>query len=226
MSTTAEEVISFLRDHSNFFSEHSGLLADLYIPHPYSGNTISLAERQQLAMREKNKGLETRLRQLVQFGEENDVISEKIHRLTVALFEARDLDARLAAVYRHLENDFALADVAIRIFASEPDLAGRVEFQPVSDLVRGWMQLNTLPGCGSETVQEALGWFARGEVLKSFASIALIHDGKLLGLMVLGSTDAMRFYPEMGTIYLKRLGELISAAIAPQVLPSGNAAAA
>lgn len=226
MSTTAEEVISFLRANPAFFSDNSSLLADLYIPHPYSGNTISLAERQQLAMREKNKGLEGRLRQMVQFGEENDVISEKIHRLTVALFAAPDLNTRLAAVYRHLESDFALADVAIRLFAPEPDAAGRAEFLPVSDMVRGWMQLNTLPGCGSETVQEALGWFGRGDALQSFASIALVHDGKLLGLMVLGSTDAMRFYPEMGTIYLKRLGELISAALVPLLATSGSAAAA
>lgn len=226
MSTTADEVIAYLRATPAFFSENSGLLADLYIPHPYSGNTISLAERQQLAMREKNKGLEARLRQMVQFGEENDVISEKIHRLTVALFAADTLDARLAVVYRHLEHDFALGDAAIRLFAPEADAAGRVEFQPVSDLVRGWMQLNTLPGCGSETVQEALGWFARAEQLQSFASIALVHDGKLLGLMVLGSPDAMRFYPEMGTIYLKRLGELISAALVPLLVAPGSIAAA
>jgi uncharacterized protein YigA (DUF484 family) len=33
------------------------------------------------------------------------------------------------------------------------------------------------------------------------------------GLLALASEDAQRFYPEMGTLYLKRLGELVSAAL-------------
>jgi uncharacterized protein YigA (DUF484 family) len=32
-------------------------------------------------------------------------------------------------------------------------------------------------------------------------------------MLVLGSEDVLRFYPEMGTLYLKRLGELASAAL-------------
>jgi uncharacterized protein YigA (DUF484 family) len=32
-------------------------------------------------------------------------------------------------------------------------------------------------------------------------------------LLALASEDPQRFYPEMGTLYLKRLGELVGAAV-------------
>ena len=41
-----------------------------------------------------------------------------------------------------------------------------------------------------------------------------LRDGDAFGLLALASEDAQRFYPEMGTLYLKRLGELVAAAIA------------
>jgi uncharacterized protein YigA (DUF484 family) len=34
-----------------------------------------------------------------------------------------------------------------------------------------------------------------------------------IGLLVLGSEESQRFYPEMGTIYLAQLGEMVSAAL-------------
>jgi uncharacterized protein YigA (DUF484 family) len=32
-------------------------------------------------------------------------------------------------------------------------------------------------------------------------------------MFVLASEDLLRFYPEMGTLYLKRLGEMVSAGL-------------
>jgi uncharacterized protein YigA (DUF484 family) len=32
-------------------------------------------------------------------------------------------------------------------------------------------------------------------------------------MLALGSEDVLRFYPEMGTLYLKRMGDLASAAL-------------
>jgi len=42
----------------------------------------------------------------------------------------------------------------------------------------------------------------------------LRDEGKeCFGMLALASEDPMRFFPEMGTLYLKRLGELTSAAL-------------
>jgi uncharacterized protein YigA (DUF484 family) len=48
--------------------------------------------------------------------------------------------------------------------------------------------------------------------LKSFSVIAL-NSGEPVGVLALASEDAQRFYPEMGTVYLQRIGELTAAAL-------------
>ena len=51
----AEDVAQYLQDHPQFFEEHLDLLAQISLPHPHGGRTISLSERQLVALREKNK---------------------------------------------------------------------------------------------------------------------------------------------------------------------------
>jgi len=55
--------------------------------------------------------------------------------------------------------------------------------------------------------------------LKSFAYVPL-RGGRTLGLLALASEDPQRFYPEMGTLYVKRLGEVASAAISRNLPPA------
>jgi uncharacterized protein YigA (DUF484 family) len=60
---------------------------------------------------------------------------------------------------------------------------------------------------------ETAEWFGEAAgLLKSHAYITLRTD-RLFGLLALASEDPQRFYPEMGTLYLKRLGELISTSL-------------
>ncbi len=61
------------------------------------------------SLREKSRTLEGKLRELVQFGEENDVISDRVHRVTLALLAARDLPALLESCTDNLREDFARA---------------------------------------------------------------------------------------------------------------------
>jgi hypothetical protein len=63
-------------------------------------------------------------------------------------------------------------------------------------------------------VDEVKSWFGEdaGRV-RSFAMVALRRKGTVIGLVVLASEDPERFYPEMGTVYLAQLGELMSAGL-------------
>ena len=87
---TAEEVAQFFKTHPQFFDQHPQLLEAIFVPHPYGGRAIPLSERQILALRDKVRLLEGKLAELLQFGEENDAIGEKVHRLAAALLGARD----------------------------------------------------------------------------------------------------------------------------------------
>src|SRR6185503_1509921 len=112
----ADDFAIFLRSNPKFFDQHPELLENIHVPHPHGGRAIPLSERQTLALREKVKALEARLGELVRFGEENDAISEKVQRLTVALIGARDPAALVHALQFHLREDFAVPHVALRIW--------------------------------------------------------------------------------------------------------------
>ena len=70
------------------------------------------------------------------------------------------------------------------------------------------------PYCGPHVVDEIKQWFGDDTShLRSFAMVPLRSE-QTVGIMVLASEDPQRFYPEMGTIHLKRLGDLVGTAIA------------
>jgi uncharacterized protein YigA (DUF484 family) len=52
--------------------------------------------------------------------------------------------------------------------------------------------------------------------LRSFSYVPL-RDGEVFGLLALASEDPQRFYPDMGTLYLKRIGELIATALSSRI---------
>ena len=215
MDMHAEHVAEFLAKHPNFFNEFPTLLAELHIPHPHGTHAISMSERQLIAMRDKVHMLESKLAELIQFGEENDGISDKLHALTLALLSASTPQDIVAALTLHLREGFAVPHYAIRAWNLPADtLAGLTDSVPQTALDS--VLAMTQPVCGALAVNDASDWF--GEVsphLRAFASIPLRASSAAapVGLLVLASEEPKRFYAGMGTLYLERLGQLIGAAL-------------
>ena len=217
----SDEVGQYLKDNPKILVQvftqlavaHPELLESINVPHPYGGHAIPLSERQTLSLREKVKLLEGKLAELIQFGEENDAISEKVHRVSSALLGAKNFAAVVHALYFHLREDFAVPHVALRVWGQSL-LDGTVEGSPVSDEQRAEVDAMGAPQCGPAEASVFLPWF--GEATEHVRSIALIPLGttKLFGLLALGSEDPHRFYPDMGTLYLRRIGELAAGALA------------
>lgn len=211
-SMNSEEVAKYLKDHPEFFEQYAQMLSEITIPHPHGGRTIPISERQILTLREKGKQLETKLREVIQFGEENDVVSHRMHALTLDLLRARDVGAVVHVALEHLRGGFAVPHVALRVWRGAG--ADLPEFQPVSDALRGFVAGLADPKCGTEVAADTAALFGGGAAtLRSYAYIPL-RDGDAFGLLVLASEDAQRYHSAMGTLYLSRLGELIAAALA------------
>jgi uncharacterized protein len=212
MQPEADDVARYLKDNPAFFDQYAEMLAEIFVPHPHGGRAIPIAERQIVTLREKNRALEEKLRELVQFGQENDTIIDRMHRITLAMLMARDLDILLASLYYNLREDFAVPHVALRLWAE----GGweRPEFDSISEEVRVFTESLTNPYCSAHPMFETTTWFGdAGPALRSFAYVPLRTE-QAFGLLALASEDEQRFYPEMGTLYLKRLGELVSMALA------------
>lgn len=209
----ADEIARYLQDHPKFFEEYADLLAQLYIPHPHGGRTISITERQILTLREKAKLLEAKLGEMIRFGEENDAIGEKVQRLATALAGARDFAAARRGLYTHLGEDFAVPHVALRLW-NLPAQAEATEFAEVNEQTRIFAAGLVTPFCGANAGFEAASWFGEaGSHVRSLALVPLRREAETVGLLALGSEDVQRFYPEMGTLYLGHIGELASAAL-------------
>ena len=215
MDMQAEHIAEFLTRHPNFFNDFPTLLAELHIPHPHGTHAVSMSERQLIAMRDKVRMLEDKLAELIQFGEENDGISDKLHALTLALLAARTPQDLLAALTLHLREGFAVPHHAVRVWnLPAASVAGLTD--PVSPATRASIEAMAQPACGALAVNDASDWF--GEVsphLRAFACIPLrpATAAAPVGLLVLASEEAKRFYAGMGTLYLERLGQLVGAAL-------------
>ncbi len=212
----ANEIASYLKSHPEFFEHYAELLAQIHIPSPHGGKAVSITERQIGVMRDKVKQLEAKLTEMIAFGEENDGISTKVHRLGVALQGATELTGLMRVLYSHLGGDFAVPHVAVRIWGvGESDA---VEFSAVDDAVKILAGLLEHPYCGPSAGQEAVAWLGEsGSHVRSVALIPLREGGgevgACFGLLLLASEEAQRFYPEMGTLYLQRIGDMAAAAL-------------
>jgi hypothetical protein len=208
----SEEVFHYLKEHPEFFEEYADFLSAMQIPHPHGGRAIPIAERQVLTLREKSRVLEGKLRELVQFGEENDTISERVHRITLALLAARDLPGLVDSLYNNLRDDFAVPAVAIRLWIDGGD-EGRKEFTAITQEARVFAESLTDPYFSEHPMFDSGSWFEGGaEKLSSLVYLPLRAE-RAFGLLVLGSDDAQRFAADKGTLYLTRLGEIISMAL-------------
>lgn len=213
--TSEQEVVKYLNEHANFFKTHSDLLATMYIPSLHGGGTVSLAERQQLVQRDKIRALETKMAELIQYAKENDSISENVHQFTTQLLSASDFESLLQTISHAMRQDFQVPYTGIRLWVQPSNTANNHHkvFNAVDVELNLWAESLAEPYCGQPPGLDFVTWFGENAIPKSFALIALRNKNKVFGLLALASDDEKRFYPEMGTMYLTRMGELISACL-------------
>jgi uncharacterized protein YigA (DUF484 family) len=220
MALNADQVAEFLRQNPGFFENHVDILMNLQVPHPHGGRAVSISERQLIAVREKSKLLEDKLRELIQFGEENDALGDKVHRLACRLIDAPSLDATLDTLYLDFLDHFAVPHVAVRLWGVAEENPDTREFGQVAPEMRQFVEQMTAPYCGHHAVYETQAWFGEAAPhVKSFALVALRKDDAALGVIAMASEDPKRFYPEMGTLYLARIGGLVGHALWRFVTP-------
>jgi hypothetical protein len=81
----------------------------------------------------------------------------------------------------------------------------------VSSPFQDWVSALSLPHCG-EKPASADGLVP--ESLQSFAFIPLSDEKQVYGVLILATEDPDRFKADMGSLYLQRIGDLVSAAVA------------
>jgi uncharacterized protein YigA (DUF484 family) len=212
---TAEQVKSYLQNHPEFFEQHAKLLAEITLPSPHGSGVISLAERQQLAQRDKIRVLESLMEQMIANAEENEATSVKVHQFCLNLLNQQSFSALQKMIAETLHADFDVTQSLLRIWVkpSNSTISNDALFAPVSDAFSDWVISLKQPHCGTKPV---VAGDLMPDNLHSFAFIPLckhMSDQHAFGVLVLGSDDAQHFKTEMGTHYLARIGELVGVAL-------------
>ena len=206
----ADDVAQYLQDNPGFFEDYAVMLSGVSIPHPHGGRAIALSDRQLLTLRDKNKAVESKLAELIQFGEENDAIGEKMHRLCLAMLSASGLPSQVGALQYNLREDFSVPHVALRFWRGQGE---GPEYRETGAVLREFVGALQLPYCGPGYNDEVLSWFGDSATHIGSTSLIALADGECFGVLCLASEDPSRFQQDMGRLYLKRLGELASAAL-------------
>jgi uncharacterized protein YigA (DUF484 family) len=225
MNLQAQDIHDWLSAHPHFFEEHPDLLQTLALPHPDTGQAISLVERQMATLRERNRALEARLAELIQIARDNDALSDKVQAFGVRMLAERSPERVVEGILDGLREGFRVPHVALRLWAPEIGRTDGPEHQAVLQELQEFAASLTAPLCGHHPVYEVNRWFGEdGPRLRSFAIAAL--GTPAFGLLVLASEDPKRFYAAMGTVYLARLAELAATALRASAAtpPTSNSA--
>ena len=212
-SVKADDVAAWLKANPDFFMDHSDVFSAMQIPHPQGGHAISMVERQLISLRERNAKLELQLSELIAYGQHNDSLIEKLHRLTLALLRAADAEMTLAVVHESLRSDFAITFSATRWWGEPISAHPLPEASRCSTELKSYVAGLDRPYVGPNAAHESRVWLGAGsDHAQSFAYVPLL-DGGVSGVLMLASDDAARFTPDMATDVLTRLAHLTSAAL-------------
>ncbi|MEX1168388.1 MAG: DUF484 family protein [Hydrogenophaga sp.] len=212
---TEDDIADYLANTPDFFERHASVLAAVQLTSPHGNRAVSLQERQAEMLREKIKGLELRLMDMMRHGQENTGIADKLHEWTRALLLAREPGELPALVTREIAERFQVPQVAVRLWGVAEMYLDAPFTQGVSDDAKAFATSLTLPYCGIKRDLEAAQWLDDASGAASLALIPLrsLGDAAAFGMLVLASDNASRFAPDMGTSFLERIGELSSAAL-------------
>lgn len=213
-AVSGDDVAAWLKANPDFFMDHADVFSAMRIPHPLGGHAISMVERQLITLRERNTQLEKQLLELIGYGQHNDGLIEKLHRLTLALLRAPDAEVTLDVISESMRSDFAIPFSAVRWWGSSVGDTALEATRASSDELRSYIAGLDRPYVGPNAAHESRAWLGAGAgEARSFAYVPLV-DGSVSGVLMLASEDGGRFTPDMATDVLARLAHLTSAALA------------
>ncbi|MCC4598337.1 DUF484 family protein [Xanthomonas campestris pv. phormiicola] len=210
----AHEIAAWLRRHPAFLKQFPDLALTLVVPRD-DGPTASLASYQLEVLRDKNRELSRRLSELAANAQVNERLAVRTHQLTLALMRQTSAADSVRAMAASLQEDFQGDLVSIVLLQPLPGLEPAPWLQilaqddprlaPFRDCLR-----DGEPICGRlQPEKQALLYAERVEDVQSTALLPLPG----VGLLAVGSRDPNRFYPGMGTLFLRMMGESLTVAL-------------
>lgn len=215
---TEQDIANYLANTPAFFERNAELMASIQLTSPHGQRAVSLQERQMEMLRERIKGLELKIIEMIRNGQENVAIADRLHRWTRALMltvQPAELPDVLTAELKH---QFLIPQAGVRLWGVHPAYAALAFAQGTSSDVRAFAASLVQPYCGLNSGFEAAGWLDEPATVMSTAMLPLRRGDTVFGLLVVGSPDPTRYSADMGTEFLVRIADIASAALS-RLLP-------
>ena len=189
-------VEAFLLEHPDFFQDKTDLLAQLRLPHGGEG-AVSLVERQQAALRERNVELRHQLSELTKQAEANDRRFEQTRSLIQSLVQANSRKDMKAAFERSLTRDFDNDYAALHWLEGDSS-----PMESIKSLIKN-------KGC-------FLGPLRESEMRALFGARAGAGSACIVGrdeyvILAIGSNDANAFSNQTGTLFIDHVADVAAA---------------
>jgi len=208
-----EQVFRYLEQNPDFLTKHPQLLESLVIKHP-SGEASSLIEHQVKRLQQKNRELSLHLKQLIQVASENEQLMSRLHNVTLRLLSISDLSAFLKQLLVELDQQFNADQIFIGLFGDLPELSPGLPVHSLDHKDAELQQFSSFldkgaTACGRLSKSKLAYLFDdHADTIQSTALVPLGNNAEY-GMLAIGSGDASRFYPGMGTLFLELLGDVI-----------------
>ncbi|MDX5152128.1 MAG: DUF484 family protein, partial [Acidiferrobacterales bacterium] len=137
----------------------------------------------------------------------------QLHHFIVELMQVGYVEQLVELATEGLKSRFSLDYAVVRLFSENPDQPGAVfvtENNPIarqiSDQVREGQSVSGVQFSPDEMNM----LFGQDETPEGSLALIPVQSDRLVGLLVIGSSDPLRFGRDMATTYLDRIGELIA----------------
>ena len=212
---TENDIAEYLANTPGFFERHAEMLATIQLTSPHGQRAVSLQERQMEMLRERIKGLEKKIVEMIRNGQDNVAIAERLHRWTRALMITPDAAELPEVLLRELKQQFLIPQAGIRVWGVAEPYAALPFALGASNDAKTLASSLSIPYCGVNAGFEAVRWLDDASTVASMAMVPLRIGASdaAFGLLVVGSPDPTRYSADMGTDFLQRIGEIASAGL-------------
>lgn len=209
---TGEQVLGYLLTHPDFFAQYAQQLVDVSLP-AANGNMVSLAHWQTQTLRKKADLSASRLEELLAQATNNQKTHEKLFGMVMHWLAQNDAQALPAQIESDLQRIFELHSAKVIVWQEDSREIFYPYAQSWSDGLVGLTKAMYKPYCGAKQGIEVENLLDNQTA--SLAMIPLWHARELecVGVMLLGSNDAARFTPDMGTHFLHSIALMAGAAL-------------
>ncbi len=198
---TAQDVANFLSDNDTFFVDHPSLVADLIIPHQQRGS-VSLVELQAEQLRSQLHQQRQELAALIRNADNNEQLFRVYAQLLQRLYRCQSLVDVEEALQDCFSGKLALANVCVQLFVKPSAVA---DFKHHALIEKRFKDSDFFFGRLSHTETQQI--FNDTSVASS--ALILLGDKQELGLFAVGSDSATHFHPDMDTLFLLQLKQLL-----------------